>query len=96
VVVVVRPGLDASVVLTTFLEPIVDAPVPARHAGIVRTVAVTEGQRVRRGEVLAQLEYDEQRIEVERTGALAAQALAEYDCDRAVLLRLQPRAQYLL
>ena len=78
-VVVVRPGLDASGVLTTFLEPVVDAPVPARHSGIVRAVEVTEGQRVRRGQVLARLEDDEQRIEVERASALAAQTLAEYE-----------------
>jgi membrane fusion protein (multidrug efflux system) len=78
-VVVVRPGLDAAESFTTFLEPLVDAPVVARHGGIVRSVAVREGQRVGRGAVLARLDDEDQRLELERAEAMAAQARAEHE-----------------
>jgi RND family efflux transporter MFP subunit len=79
VVVAVRPGSDVEGAFQGFLEPIVDAVVPARAAGIVRAVLVQEGQRVARGTALARLEDDEQRLEVEYTSALAEQAAAELD-----------------
>jgi len=78
-VMVVASGLDASDVLTTFLEPAVDAPAVARHRSIVRSVAVVEGQRVTAGQPLAQLEDDLYRLELERALALADQARAEYE-----------------
>jgi membrane fusion protein, multidrug efflux system len=78
-VLVVAPGLDASDIFTTYLQPMVDAPAIARHRGVVRAVAVVEGQRVAAGQVLANMEDDEQRLDREKTGALADQAAAEYD-----------------
>jgi RND family efflux transporter MFP subunit len=82
---VVQPGLDTGGLLVTFLEPVVDAPVVARHDGIVRSVEVTEGQRVSVGAVLARMENDEQRLEWERADALADQAVAAFE--RAKKLR---------
>jgi RND family efflux transporter MFP subunit len=79
VVVAVRPGADVEGAFQGFLEPVVDAVVPARTSGMVRSVAVREGDRVGRGAVLARLEDEEQRLEVEYTGALAEQAAAELD-----------------
>lgn len=76
-VVAVRPSLDPQDVFLTFLEPAIDAPVIARSDGIVRDVLVREGQRVGRGQALARLDSDEQRLEVDYVGALAAQAKAE-------------------
>jgi RND family efflux transporter MFP subunit len=78
-VVLVRPALDPQDVFLTFLEPAVDAPVIARSDGIVRDVLVREGQRVGRGQALARLDSEEQRLEVDYVGALAAQAKAELD-----------------
>lgn len=96
-VVLVRPGLGARSLLTTFLEPVVDAPVVARHDGIVRSVLVSEGQAVRQGAVLGQLEEDEQRIAWERADALAQQKEAEYErarqlSERAVISRTELEA----
>lgn len=79
VVVAVRPGADVEGAFQGFLEPVVDAVVPARSAGIVRQVLVREGDRVARGAALARLEDEEFRLEVEYTGALADQAAAELD-----------------
>jgi membrane fusion protein (multidrug efflux system) len=78
-VVAVRPGADVEGGFQGFLEPVVDAVVPARTSGVVRAVYVREGQRVGRGTALARLEDEEQRLEVEYTSALAAQAAAELD-----------------
>jgi RND family efflux transporter MFP subunit len=78
-VVVVRPGLDPGDLFTAALEPVVDAPAVARHGGIVRAVRVIEGQRVAAGQVLAQLEDDEQRLDCDRAAALSDQAKAEYE-----------------
>jgi RND family efflux transporter MFP subunit len=78
-VVLVRPALDPHDVFLTFLEPAVDAPVIARSDGIVQQVLVHEGQRVARGQALARLDSDEQRLEIDYVGALAAQARAELE-----------------
>jgi len=78
-VVLVRPALDPHDVFLTFLEPAVDAPVIARSDGIVQNVLVHEGQRVARGQALARLDSEEQRLEIDYVGALAAQARAELE-----------------
>jgi RND family efflux transporter MFP subunit len=78
-VVLVKPALDPHDVFLTFLEPAVDAPVIARSDGIVEQVLAREGQRVGRGQALARLDSQEQRLEVDYVGALAAQARAELD-----------------
>jgi RND family efflux transporter MFP subunit len=74
--VTVLPGGGGDA-FTSFLSPSVDAPVIARSDGIVREVRVKEGTRVARGQVLARLDDDEQRLEVDYMGALSAQADAE-------------------
>ncbi|HEV8480938.1 MAG TPA: efflux RND transporter periplasmic adaptor subunit [Candidatus Eisenbacteria bacterium] len=76
-VVVVRPGMDAGDSRRTVLEPWIDAPVVARHKGIIRQVLVIEGRRVPKGAVLARLEDDEYRLDLERASALSSQADAE-------------------
>jgi len=78
-VVAVRPSLDATDLFLTFLQPAVDAPVIARSDGIVRDVLAKEGQRVQAGQALAQLDSEEQKLEVDYVGALADQAKAELD-----------------
>ena len=78
-VVAVRPSLDATDLFLTFLKPAVDAPVIVRSDGIVRTVLAREGQRVQAGQALAQLDSEEQKLEVDYVGALAEQAKAELD-----------------
>jgi membrane fusion protein (multidrug efflux system) len=77
--VMVKPGLGSRSLFTTFLEPVVDAPVVARFDGIVRSVEVTEGQKVAEGDILARMEDDEQRLDWERADALADQAEAAFE-----------------
>jgi len=76
-VVVVRPGMSAGDSRRTILEPWIDAPVVARHKGIVRHVFVEEGRRVAKGAALAELENDEYRLDLDRATALSSQADAE-------------------
>ncbi len=78
-VVAVRPGLGSADAFLTYLEPAIDAPVIARSDGIVRAVLAVEGQRVGAGQPLARLDSEEQKLEVDYVGALAAQAQAELD-----------------
>src|SRR5882672_10884075 len=72
--VAVLPGGGASDAFVTFLSPSVDAPVIARSDGIVSEVRVREGERVTAGQVLARLDADEQRLEVDYMTALSQQA----------------------
>ena len=51
--------------------------VAARRAGIVRDVLVQEGDTVTRGQVLAQLEDDEPRLQAQRSAAEVRQARAQ-------------------
>lgn len=76
-VVAVRAGREASDAFITFLEPVVDVAIPARADGIVHQVRVREGDRVGAGAVLGRMEDEAQRLEVDYTEALAAQARAE-------------------
>ncbi len=76
-VVAVRPSVEPDAMWDTVLEPVIDAPVLARADGLIEAVMVEEGARVRKGQPLARLESQEQRLEVDYTGALAAQAQAE-------------------
>src|SRR5216684_3724650 len=71
--VAVLPGTGAGNAFTTFLSPSVDAPVIARSDGIVSEVRVAAGQ------LLARLDADEQRLEVDYMTALSQQADAEKD-----------------
>ncbi len=78
-VVAVRGGGEGEAAFEGFLEPVIDAVVPARSTGVVREVLVREGARVKRGAVLARLEDKEHELEVEYNGALAEQAAAELE-----------------
>jgi membrane fusion protein (multidrug efflux system) len=78
-VVAVRRGLAAGDLFHTFVEPEIDAPVVARNDGIVNRVYVEEGRRVRTGQALAELESEDQRLELDRAQALSQQAEAEYE-----------------
>ncbi len=71
--------------------------VAARTAGVIRTVDVQEGDRVTKGEVLAQLEDDQPRLAVANAAAAVRQAQAQIgllQVQRATavreLARLQP------
>ena len=78
-VVPVGSGGEGDASFEGFLDPVIDAVVPARTGGVLREVRVREGAQVKRGDVLARLEDEEQRLEVEYNGALAEQAAAELE-----------------
>jgi multidrug efflux pump subunit AcrA (membrane-fusion protein) len=70
------PPAGSITVDSVVLRLVEEAEVPAQEAGVVMSVAVREGQRVKQGEVLAQIDD-----EVPRLAAEAVQA--QYDIARA-------------
>jgi multidrug efflux pump subunit AcrA (membrane-fusion protein) len=50
---------------TVFIRLLEDVDVPARAPGVLVNIAVTEGQHVKRGDLLGQIEDAEQRLEAE-------------------------------
>src|SRR4051794_11736033 len=68
-----KSGIDVQSVVLRLLE---EAEVPAQEAGVIMNVAVREGQRVKQGELLAQID--------DQVARLAADASkAKYDIARA-------------
>ena len=64
-----RGSIEASYRGTATLEAADEATVVAKTAGVVERIGIEEGQRVRRGQVLASLETDRLKLEVERARA---------------------------
>jgi RND family efflux transporter MFP subunit len=68
-----KSGIDVQSVVLRLME---EAEVPAQEAGVITSVAVREGQRVKQGELLAQID--------DQVAKLAADATkAKYDIARA-------------
>src|SRR5581483_6452440 len=83
-----RGDLAKSVVATGKVEPITKVEVKSKASGIVKKLYVEYGDRVKRGQLLAQLDKEEIQAQVEqaKAGLLAAQANlkgAEADYERA-------------
>jgi membrane fusion protein, multidrug efflux system len=71
-------AIQARHIATTTLEAEREARVVAEVGGIVLDVLVEEGDRVRRGQVLARLDPDRARLEVQRAEATVARLENEY------------------
>jgi len=83
-----KGDLAKSVVATGKVEPITKVEVKSKASGIVKKLYVEYGDRVKRGQLLAQLDKEEIQAQVEqaKAGLLAAQANlkgAEADYERA-------------
>ena len=66
------------------IEPWTTLNLLSKLNGTVEEVLVREGQRVKRGDVIARIDDDDYRIAVERTEAAYNLAKAEFERDRAI------------
>jgi HlyD family secretion protein len=62
-------GLTVEVTATGTLQPLVQVDISSELSGVIRTVAVEENQRVKKGEVLAALDTTRLEAEIERAEA---------------------------
>lgn len=74
-----RRDLARSVTVTGPVEPVRIITVSAQTAGVVRTVAVEEGDPVTTGDLLVELDDRETRAQLRRAEALLASAKAAYE-----------------
>lgn len=78
------PAIDA-VYATGTVEPTVQMPVAPRTGGRLQAIAADEGQRVRRGQVLARVESKDLDQTVEEMRAREQLAQAQFDRNRMLL-----------
>lgn len=76
---VLRQDLARSVTVTGPVEPVRVITVSAQTSGVVRSVAVEEGDAVARGDLLVELDDRETRAQLRRAQALLASAKAAYE-----------------
>lgn len=80
---------------TATLEAVGDAQVVAKTSGIVLKLAVEEGMRVRKGDVLAVLDDDAARNKLAQATATLNKAQAAFDkAEKGYALKITPRTQY--
>lgn len=74
---IVRGDIESRTVLTAEFQPFEEVDVMAKVAGYVRTINVDLGDRVREGQLLAELEIPEMANEVAKATAVVAQTQSE-------------------
>jgi membrane fusion protein (multidrug efflux system) len=80
---------------TATLEAVGDAQVVSKTTGIVLKILVEEGQRVEKGQLLAQLDDDQARNKLAQADATLKKAQAAYDkAEKGLALKITPRADY--
>jgi RND family efflux transporter MFP subunit len=80
-----RQDLTRTVVVTGPVEPIRVVAVNSRASGIILTVKVTEGDRVREGQLMAELDAGETSAQLERARAVLANAQAAFERSQRML-----------
>jgi len=78
VVVAARRGISSSYASTAALEARSEAQVVAKASGVLLKLEAEEGDRVKAGQVLARLDPDRPRLELQRAQAMLAKLEAEY------------------
>jgi len=92
---VARQPITASYSGTATLEAVGDAMVVAKTSGIVLELAVEEGARVRKGDLLARLDDEASRNRLAQAEATLRKAQAAFEkADRGYALKIVPRTQY--
>ncbi|MBN8726320.1 MAG: efflux RND transporter periplasmic adaptor subunit [Xanthomonadales bacterium] len=80
---------------TATLEAVGDAKVVAKTGGIVLKLAVEEGARVKKGDLLAQIDDEAPRNKLAQAEATLRKAQAAFEkADKGYALKIVPRAQY--
>lgn len=93
VVPVKRENVTRSVLATGTSEPARDANLSPQMTGRIASIHVKEGDKVRAGAVLAQLDSVEAGLRVEQTTANAASTRSQYELAKAEYDRLAPLAE---
>jgi membrane fusion protein (multidrug efflux system) len=71
------------------LKTIEDVILSAKRSGIIKSILVKEGDRVKKGQILVQLDDVDARLQVERAEAAVMQAETSLETDRTTLVRYQ-------
>jgi RND family efflux transporter MFP subunit len=93
VVPVKRENVSRSVLATGTSEPVRDANLSPQMTGRIASIHVKEGDKVKAGAVLAQLDSMEASLRVEQTTASAASSRSQYELAKAEYDRLAPLAE---
>jgi RND family efflux transporter MFP subunit len=93
VVPVKRENVTRSVLATGTSEPARDANLSPQMTGRIAAIHVKEGDKVKAGAVLAQLDSMEASLRVEQTTASAASSRSQYELAKAEYDRLAPLAE---
>ncbi len=88
-----RGDLAKSVVATGKIEPITKVEVKSKASGIVKKLYVDYGDRVKKGQVLAELDRDEIQARVDQARAQLAASEASLNGTRADLVRAKVDAE---
>lgn len=88
-----RSTIATKTLLTAEFQPFQEVDVMAKVAGYLRTIRVDLGDRVREGEVLAELEIPEMTDEISKAAAVVEQGGAEADAARDELQRAESSHQ---
>jgi RND family efflux transporter MFP subunit len=93
VVPVKRENVTRSVLATGTSEPMRDANLSPQLTGRIASIHVKEGDKVKAGAVLAQLDSVEAGLRVEQSTASAASSRSQYELAKAEYDRLAPLAE---
>jgi RND family efflux transporter MFP subunit len=93
VVPVKRENVTRSVLATGTSEPMRDANLSPQMTGRIASIHVKEGDKVKAGAVLAQLDSVEAGLRVEQSSASAASSRSQYELAKAEYDRLAPLAE---
>ena len=86
---ITRASIASKTVLTAEFQPFQEVDVMAKVAGYVRTIKVDLGDRVRAGQLLAELEVPEMTDDISKATAVVEQAGAEVGATRDELQRAE-------
>jgi RND family efflux transporter MFP subunit len=90
---VARSSIISKTLLTAEFQPFQEVDVMAKVAGYVRTIRVDLGDRVREGQLLAELEVPEMTDEISKAAAIVEQGGAEAGAARDELQRAESSHQ---
>jgi membrane fusion protein (multidrug efflux system) len=71
------------------LKTIEDVTLSAKRSGIIQKILVKEGDRIKKGQILVQLDDVDARLQLEKAEAAVMQAEATLEMDRTTLVRYQ-------
>jgi membrane fusion protein (multidrug efflux system) len=86
---VVPTSISYTVTAIGSLKTLEDITISSKKAGIINQILVREGDRVKKGQILIQLDDVDAKLEVERAEARVKEAEASLETNRTTLVRYQ-------